>query len=229
MSSSRHILLLSFILLFATASEAQSERQQDMGLIVGAQISADLTGNMSLEAEEEIRFDHNAMQFDRWLTQVGLDYSFLHNRMHVGVFGSAIRRHNDHDYYENRGRLGIDVSYSESIRRFKLSYRTRFTSTFLDEQTGLHRINPKIYWRNQLKATYQMPGSRFKYSLSTELHWPINDPKHHRPDNLRTVFTADYRVSRHHSVAASLRLDDDLFINQPVDRLYVGLCWKMKY
>lgn len=229
MSYLRYILLLPLVLCFALPSMAQSERRQGLGAFVGTQVSADLAGNMSIKIAEELRFDPDAMQLNRWVNSIGLDYAFLHNRMHVTATGAIIRRNKKHDYFETRSRFSLDLSYSESIRRFKLTYRTRLVSTFFDEQTGEHRINPKTSWKNQLKATYQMPGSRFKYTLSTELRWPVFDPQHPRPDNLKSIFSVDYRISRHHSIATVLQLNDELSVKEPTDRLYLGICWKMKY
>ena len=100
--------LLSIVfLLVSVAAYAQSERTTDFGGIVSAEAEVGLGGNFGLSMEEELRFDHNFTQFDRWLNSLGVDYTCLHNRMNIGLTGDYIRRHNDRGYYENRGRLGL--------------------------------------------------------------------------------------------------------------------------
>ena len=217
------------LLLLSVAAFAQSERATDFGGIVSAEASAGLGGSFGLSVEEELRFDHNLSQFDRWLNSVGVDYSCLHNRMNVGLTADYIRRHNDRGYYENRGRLGVQVTYTEDYRRFKFQLRSKAMGTFFDERTGEHRINPKLYCRNRLKVTYQPMNSRFKYALSTELFWLTNDPKKGGLDNLRTVLSMDYRLARQYTLSVFARMDNDLWVTEPVDRFYFGLTLKAKY
>ena len=208
---------------------AQSERSADFGGIVSSEFSAGLGGPFGLSIEEELRFDHNCTQFDRWLNSLGVDYSCLHNRMTIGLAADYIRRHNDADYYENRGRLGLQVTSTEDYRRFKFQGRSKLVGTFFDESTGNHRVNPRLYWRNRLKITYQIPNSRYKYALSTELFWLTNDPKKSYIDNIRTVLSVDYRLSKRHYLSGFVRMDNDLQVKEPVDRFYLGLTFKMKY
>lgn len=229
MSSRLHIGLAALLLALAMPVFAQSERDADFGVILSAKYDASLVGDLAIGVEEELRFDHNCAQFDRWLNSVELEYPFLHKRMHVGLTGGAIRRFNDKGYYENRTRVGLDINYAETFRRYKFSYRSRLMATFRDESVGDYRVNPKLYWRNRLQASYQRPNSRFKYTLSTELHWLLNDPKASVIDNIRTVFTVDYRLSRHQYLGVSARMDNDIQVKKPVDRFYLGVTYHLKY
>ena len=225
----KRLLTIALLLLLSASLFAQSERTTDFGGIVAAEAEASLGGPFGLSVEEELRFDHDFTQFDRWLNSVGVDYTCLHNRMNIGLTADYIRRHNDRGYYENRGRLGLQVTYTEEWRRFKFQVRSKAISTFLDERTGEHRVNPRLYWRNRLKVTYQQPNSRFKYALSTELFWLTNDPKKGGLDNLRTVLSVDYRLARQYSLSLFARMDNDLQVNAPVDRFYLGMTFKAKF
>ena len=229
MSSKCHIWLAVLLMALALPSFGQSERDTDFGVILSAKCDAPIVGDLAIGVEEELRFDHDCTQLDRWLNSVELEYPFLHKRMHVGLTGGVIRRHNDKGYFENRTRVGVDVNYAETYRRFKFSYRSRVMATFRDERVGDYRVNPKLYWRNRLQVSYQMPNSRFKYMLSTELHWLLNDPKGSVIDNIRTVFSVDYRMTRHQYLGMSARMDNDTQVKKPVDRFYVGLTYHLKY
>ncbi len=225
----KRLLPIALLLLLSASLFAQSERTTDFGGIVSTEAEAALGGPFGLSVEEELRFDHDFTQFDRWLNSVGVDYTCLHNRMNIGLTADYIRRHNDRGYYENRGRLGLQVTYTEEWRRFKFQVRSKAIGTFLDERTGEHRVNPRLYWRNRLKVTYQQPNSRFKYALSTELFWLTNDPKKGGLDNLRTVLSVDYRLARQYSLSLFARMDNDLQVNAPVDRFYLGMTFKAKF
>ena len=225
----RKWLIIVLLLPMSVMGLAQSERTTDFGGIVSAEASVALPANFGLSAEEELRFNNDFSQFDRWLNSVGVDYTCWHNRMNIGLTADYIRRHNDKGYFENRGRLGVQVTYSEEYRRFKFTVRSKVLGTFFDERTGDHRVNPRIYWRNRLKVTYQPMNSRWKYALSTELFWLTNDPKKGGIDNLRTVLSVDYRLSRRHYISAFARVDNELGVKAPVDLFYVGLTFKAKY
>ena len=222
-------LLFIALMTASLAAFAQSERTTDFGGIASAEAEIGLGGPWGMSVEEELRFDHNFTQFDRWLNSVGVDYTCLHNRMNIGLTGDYVRRHNDRGYFENRGRVGLQVTYTEDYRRFKFQMRSKLMGTFFDENTGDHRVNPRLYWRNRFKVTYQKPNSRFKYSLSTELFWLTNDPKGSYVDNLRTVFAVDYRLARQYSLSVFARMDNDFQVKEPVDRFYFGLTLKAKY
>ena len=222
-------LLLIVLVLASVGAFAQSERLTDFGGIVSAEAEVGLGGPWGMSVEEELRFDHNCTQFDRWLNSIGVDYTCLHNRMNIGLMADYIRRHNDRGYYENRDRLGLQVTYTEDYHRFKFQVRSKVLGTFFDERTGEHRVNPKVYWRNRVKVTYQPMNSRFKYALSAELFWLTNDPKGSYVDNLRTVLSVDYRLSRRYYLSAFARMDNDLQVAEPVDRFYLGLTFKAKY
>jgi hypothetical protein len=102
-------------------------------------------------------------------------------------------------------------------------------ATFRDENVADYRVNPKLYWRNRLQASYQAPNSRFKYSLSVELHWLLNDPKASVVDNVRTVLSVDYRLSRRQHLEFSARMDNDIQVKKPVDRFYFGITYHYKF
>ena len=222
--------LIIIVLLFLSAGVfAQSARTTDFGGIASGELSVGLGGPWGLSVEEELRFDHNFTQFDRWLNSVGVDYACLHNRMNIGLTADYIRRHNDRGYFENRGRVGMQVTYTEEFRRFKFQVRSKAMATFFDERTGEHRVNPRLYWRNRAKVTYQYPNSRFKYSFLAELFWLTNDPRGSYLDNIRTVLSVDYRLARRYSLAAFIRMDNDLQVKEPMDRFYFGLTVKGKY
>lgn len=223
------ILITALLLAWVVPSFAQSGRTTDFGAIASAKFDADLTNRLAIEVEEELRFDHNCSQLDRWLNSVTLETPFLHNRMHVGLTGGIIRRYNDRGFFENRARVGLDVNYAETYRRFKFAYRSRVMATFRDESVADYRVNPKLYWRHRLQASYQVPTSRFRYSLSVELHWLLNDPNASAVDNVRTVLAVDYRLSRHEHLELSARMDNDIQVKKPVDRFYFGITYHYKY
>lgn len=225
----KRAFVIVLLCLAVVRSAAQSGRTSDLGAIVSAEASVGLGGPFGVSVEEELRFNHSCTQFNRWLNSVGVDYTCLHNRMNIGFTVDYIRRHNDKGYYENRGRLGLQATYAEEYRQFKFQVRTKLIGTFFDPATGEHRVNPKLYCRNRLKVIWQPMNSRFKYALSTELFWLTNDPKGSYVDNVRTILSVDYRLSRRYWLSAFVSINNELQVKEPEDIYYLGMTLKGKF
>jgi hypothetical protein len=235
MSPRARIVVLASLLAWVLPSFAQSERNSDFGIIAGADFSIEFSNGLELEMEEELRFKNaGGAHLDRWLNELSvespLSFPGLGNRLHLGCFLGYVRHYDDKGYYDNRFRYGVDVSYRESIRRFKLACRSRLMFTYRDERTGDYSVNPKWYWRNKFQATYQMPNSRYKYALSTEFFLRLReDPSEVFIDHLRTTFTIDYRLTRRQSISLAARMDNDIQVRKPVDCFYLGITYNIKY
>lgn len=229
--SAFHLLLL---LALALPSFAQSERNRDFGAIVGMDCSVGLWRNVELEVEEELRFEnYGGAHLERWLNEVSIEaplsfIPWMGNRLHAGLLLGYVRHHTDQGYFDNRLRYGVDLSYYETLRRFKFSYRTRVLCTYRDERMGDYKVNPKWYWRNKLQAAYQLPGSRFKYTFSTELFMRMR-AEDSFIDHLRATLSVTYRVTRRQSISGLVRMDNELQVKEPFDRFYLGLAYHLKY
>jgi len=60
------------------------------------------------------------------------------------------------------------------------------------------------------------------------LHWLLNDPKASVVDNIRTVFSVDYRLTRRQHLELMVRMDNDIQVKDPVDRFFLGLAYQFK-
>lgn len=230
------LLPLLALMVFSLPSVAQTGRYTDYGVIAGAKFSAPVWNDTEIEVEEELRFEgYEGAHLERWLTGLTLEtpvtfIPWLGKRLHVGAHAGYVRHHVDEGYFDNRWRAGLDLSYSETFRRFKFTYRTRMLCTFRDESTGTYRVNPKWYWRNKLQASYQRPNSRFKYTLSAECFWRLRQ-QHGESyiDHLRTMFSVNYRLTRRQSVSGFIRMDNELQVKRPFDRFFLGFVYNFKY
>ncbi|MBR4147203.1 MAG: hypothetical protein IKU00_04855 [Bacteroidales bacterium] len=229
-----HIVFSFLLLALALPSFAQSGRNKDLGAIVGMDYTVGLWRNVEMEVEEELRFEnYGGAHLERWLSSVAFDapltfIPWMGNRLHAGIQLGYVRHHCDEGYFDNRYRYGLDLSYFETVQRFKLSYRTRFLSTYRDERMGNYRVNPKWYWRNKFQAVYQMPASRFKYTLSTEFFMRLRGDDSFI-DHLRTTFSVNYRIARRQSISGFLRMDNEFQVKKPFDRFYLGVTYHLKY
>ncbi|MBR4391197.1 MAG: DUF2490 domain-containing protein [Bacteroidales bacterium] len=229
-------IVFSFLLLAMTmTSFAQSGRNKDFGAIAGMDYTVEPWDDVELELEEELRFEnYGGFHLERWLSEVSVEtpvqLPYMGNRLRMGANLGYVRHHDDKGYFDNRLRFGVNFSYSETVRRLKLSYRTRMMFTYRDERTGDYRVNPKWYWRHKFQAVYQMPGSRYKYTLSSEFFLRLReDSSETFIDHLRTTFSVSYRLTRRQSISGFVRMDNELQVKEPFDRFYLGLSYHLKY
>lgn len=234
MTQRLQIGLTAILLALSLAGLAQGRRTTVFGLVAGADFSTPVFNDVTLEVEEELRFkSYDGFHLDRWLNELGVDIPLnipmLGKRLHVGAQVGYVRHYNDKVYYDNRYRVGLNLSYYETFRRFKFSFRTRMLCTFRDERTGEYHVNPKWYWRNKLQAAYQMAGSRFKYTLSSELFYRIRqEARYSFVDQVRTTLTVNYRLTRRQYLGVFVRMDNDLQVSDPMDIFYIGLNYDFK-
>ena len=235
MTARAHILLLVALMAASLTAVAQSGRITDLGAIVGVNYAAEVMNKVELELEEEVRFEnYQGTHFDRWLSELSLETPMpirgLGNRLSGGCHLGYARQYDDKGYYDNRLRYGVTLTYRETVRRFRFSYRSRLMFTYRDERMGDYRVNPKWYWRHKLQATYQMPNSRFKYALSMELFLRLREnPEDVFFDQMRTVLSVNYRIARRQSISGFVRMDNDLQVKKPTDCFYLGLTYHLKY
>lgn len=228
-----HIGMFALLMALSLPSLAQ-QRVANLGVVVDAEYSTPIIGDVTIAVEEELRFkSYGGFHLDRWLNEMSLEaplnIPMLGKRLHLGGQLGYQRHFDDEQYYDNRFRWGVNLSYYETFRRFKFTYRTRLLCTYRDERTGDYRVNPKWYWRNKLQASYQMPGSRFKYTLASELFWKLHpEARYSFVDQLRTTLTVNYRLSRRQYLSAFFRMDNDLQVKEPMDTFFLGVGYEFK-
>ena len=228
------LFVLFLLMANALPAFAQSERNTSFGGIVGMDFSNGFRNGIELKVEEEFRFgEFGGTHMERWLNEVSLETPMsipgLGNRLHGGCFLGYVRHYDKKGYFDNRLRFGVDFSYRESVRRWKLACRSRLMFTYRDERTGEYSLNPKWYWRNKLQATYQRPNSRWKYTLSAELFLRLREnPSETFVDHVRTAVSMDYRLSRRQSLEFIARMDNEIQVREPLDRFYLGIVYHLK-
>ena len=104
----RILILLCFLLCGARAVAGGGT---ELGGIVSLEFNKSLPRHFNISLEEELRFDHDHPNFDRWLNSLGVDYDFYRGRMSVGLRGDYIRRYNNDGFFENRVRTALVFSY----------------------------------------------------------------------------------------------------------------------
>jgi len=198
----------------------------DFGGIVGAEASKKLS-HFELSAGAEGRVNNNFTNFNRLKIKAGCDYTFFKKRFKTGISANYLLRDKT-EYFENAYRANLNLSYSEKIKQFKISYRARFQFDFYDNRTAYHKLNPKIYMRNRLEGEYEFFSKPLKISVSEEFFWRLNHPSKKIIDALRTVLSFSYRFDKSNSMTFYLRSDNEIQVAAPENTFYIGVIYSFK-
>lgn len=217
-------LLTTLVLL---TIKAQS---QDFGTEWSAGANFDVRRNWQIDIGEEVRFNQNSTRLSKCESEVGFNYSLLKDRidiygwkLKVGGSYAFLWRYNSDNYYEPQHRLNLTLKISKEIGHWKLNSRTRWQTTFRDEDRVSVRYNPKMYLREMLQINYAYPDKPWGFYADEECFYRLNDPEGLFIDEWRTRLGVSYRLSRDNSVNAYFKISKEVQVKDPNTFYSVGL------
>ena len=203
------------LLLFISLSIFGQERETDFGAAFSVQLNKDILRYWGISFENEARLKSNYTELERLTSGIGIDYKIVKG-LKAGVSYNFLYLYNSSFRYECRHRYSAHLSYKYDLsRKWTLSWRTRFQSTYRDEDRGEYRINPKYVLRNRLKAEYNILGTPFKTYLSAEAANLLNDPLGNEIYKLRFEGGTSWRLDRTNTLEFFLRVDESLVWPDP--------------
>lgn len=215
-------------MLFALVAAPLMAQTYDAGAILSAGYRKKICKGFSFSAGAEGKFNQTFTSFERLKVTGSFHYTFWKKHFKVGVFGSYILS-NQTNYFESRGRVGGDISFSQDIKNFSLSYRVRAQSTFYDETYCDHKFNPKTYLRNRLQLEYHFAEKPIKLYASTEFFLRLYQRDACFIDAFRTIVGVHYRLNKHNSLDFFLRADNEIQVKKPENVFYIGVAYNFKH
>ena len=215
---------MNWVCLFACTLQAQTT---DFGAIVGAGYSGKIVKGFGYSVEGEVKTGGNFIEFNRFKASAGLGYSFWKSRFKVSADFDYILK-NRQTYLENRYRVSGGLTYSEKIRSFKLSLRSKYQASFYDESRAEHKFNPKTYVRNRFEISYSFFSKPVKLYASTEMFIRLYRKDARFIDEMRTVVGVTYRLNKNNSLDFYLRADNEVQVKNPANIYYIGVGYSFK-
>ncbi|MBO4580990.1 MAG: DUF2490 domain-containing protein [Bacteroidales bacterium] len=198
----------------------------EFGGIFGVEYERELKRNFHLSVESEAKIRHNFTDFHRLKAGAGLNYAFWNKRIKIDGMVNYLLAHKK-SYYENRCRINVSLSYTERIRRWKLSYRIASQFLFYQTQKSEHPYNPKIYLRNKLRIEYKFVNQPVNLYLSTEFFWRMY--KNYVVDKWRTVLGVTYRINKQHHLDFYLQSDNEVQVKKRDNIFSAGVAYSFKH
>jgi len=199
----------------------------DFGAIVGAGYSGKIVKGLDYSVEGELKLYDNFTALNNFKISTGLGYSFFKKRFKVFADFDYILK-NQETFFENRYRVSGGLTYSEKIRNFKLSLRTKYQASFYDDSRAYHKHNPKTYIRSRLEITYSFFSKPLKLYASTEMFVRMYKYDARFIDEMRTVVGVNYKLNQNNSLDFYLRADNEVQVKNPTNIYYVGIGYNFK-
>ncbi len=220
--------ILLLLLSFSLTGFAQEKKEIDFGSSLSFELQKDITRQITLTAEEEVRIiTNNNHGFERSTTTFGADYSIIPKQLKIGFDYGFMYRYNSDYYYEVRHRPSVLLSYKQSFGDYTISWRGRFQGTFRDESRGEYKINPKYVVRNKIDIEYTIFGSPWTPYISADLSYTTNDPMGNELYRIRWQGGTTWRINRTDYMKFFLRYDQNLSLKDP-DIISLGVGYQIK-
>ena len=223
------LLRLLLLLLVPLPVLSQSDKESRLGTMMAIEVEKELSRKFSVVIEEEVRLVDNRIGFDRSVTTLGFDYTFLNQKAKIGANYAYIYLYNSNYLFEQRHRFYLNISYKEIVAPFTFSWRGRLQSTYRDENIDSYKINPKYIMKNKLEVAYTIWGSPWKPFLSCDFSTMLNEPATagYELTRIRFMGGVNWRLNRTTYLELFMRYDKEMDRREP-DVFSLGVCYKIK-
>lgn len=219
---------LSAIIAITISALSLSSTASGQTLLGGAEFSAKLPKNFSVDAGAEFRSTDWFSDASQWSVEASLDYKPL-KPLKISAAYKFIQQHNPAsetrkgkaypDYWDDKHRVSISATGSLKIQKFELSLRERYQYTyrpshiipFIDPEDGNRTIDEKSYHilRSRVKAEFKpRKKSPWKPFVSFELYTRLKTLNHTEEttasarfyDKWRLEAGTSYKLNKHNSL-----------------------------
>jgi len=157
------------ILVLAFNSQAQETKiVRDLELRTNIEVSKEVIDNFELSYAQEIRFNKNASSFDKAFAEFGARYK-INKYVKLGLDYRFYRNQQQDGDYENQQGWAAKVNTKYKIDRFTIKYKLQFQNKDEDFWANDSKNGNVFNLRNELSLSYNIPKTKFKPQISTEL------------------------------------------------------------
>lgn len=182
-------------------------------------------------AETEVRTTCYMQLIDRWSLGLNADYDLI-KQLKVGVgylFMNKVDR--KYDNYQIRNRLYLSATGKLKVDNLTFSLREKLQATQKDESNRIkddgsidtYKINPELYWRNRMQASYNIPGCKITPAISAESFYQLNNPDGNTFDNMRYTLSFDYKINKRNNIEAFGVINSNLESEDSYGKYILGL------
>jgi hypothetical protein len=222
-----NLLLIVLIVLGGLISKNIQAQENDYGTWLTFDVSKKLSKKFNLEFEEEVRVFKQFSEINRFGTSIGVSYSF--NKNLKGETGYTWIYHHDvnDSFWDNRHRYYMQLTGKVEIKRWALSLKEKFQSTYIDKDIKGFDYSPENYLRSRLQLAWDVKNSPLVPYASAEMHYQLNNPDGNKIDNMRYTLGLEFPLIKKLDMDSFLKLDQEMNVKKPVTLYIIGINLKL--
>jgi hypothetical protein len=222
MTMLKRIFLTNFLFLpLLFISNAAFTQVNDAGLWLGLNLEKKISGNFSLNLEDELRLNENLSEAGTHYTEIGGDYK-LSKGFSAGLYYRFTEKRRLDDSYSKRHRFYTELSYRRKVNRFSFTLRERLQCQYADIQSSEKGHIPEYYLRSKFSIKYRVK-KRIQPFVNTEIFYQLSNAEGNEIDNFRVAGGLEYSFKKYGSVELYYLINKEINVKDPLTEYIIGL------
>lgn len=205
----------NIFLIFIFISGFTFSQEKDFEIWTGAAVKSNFLKILEISVEEQLRFNNNATQISKYFTDIGLSYDITKS-IEISGFYRYIRFRQLDGNYNSRHRFYTDLSFKKDIRRFQLTFRSRYQARYVDIVYRDLGYLQKNYSRNKVSIQYFHRKYPINFVISNEWYYQINRYEGSKFDKYRIGFGVDYVINPNKNIKVSYTIQREINVANPL-------------
>ncbi len=226
MAKTRFLLLLVVVCCWALPSVGQN---WDFNTWYRVKAYGNLTKDLSLSVEQQVRLFDNSLKLNQTFTEIGLGYD-LPKGFDIALAYRFSWSPNQDGSFSNKHRYNVDVSFSEKFWKLRGKIRARVqhrpSSSFFNE-----RLKPEdspVYVRLKGSINYRKLGD-WTPGIAFEVFFRVEDPNQMGANKFRYRVFLDYDLPKRNELGLFYMLETDYSGRTPEYFSIVGLSYAYEW
>jgi long-subunit fatty acid transport protein len=204
--------------LLGTVLSAFSQ-QSDFQLWGQAGIGYNLTDNIKISFEEEIRLKENVSQIKKEVSDLGLVFK-LNKAFRVGLHYRLELNYKNPDERSWRNGLYTDIMFRQKLHRFQFDYRLRLQSPKIESLDDVSTTNQWFTNRHKISLQYNIKGIPLVPFIEGEIFVPVEKQQSLYIDEYRIWAGIAYNINKKNEIALKYGIQQEINVADPL-RAYV--------
>lgn len=195
-------------------------QQKDFETWSSVELQYNISKKLRISLTDELRLKNNSTTIKKYFFDLCLSYKF---NKYIKIAGNyRLIQRNNIDYSTGH-RFYADLSLKKEIKRFDLSYRTRYHSQYIDINSSEDGLTPENYLRNKISIKYDIKKKSLFPFASYELFYQVGNPGKNEFNKMRFTVGLEYKINEKNNFDLFYRIQPRFNVNNPLTSYILGI------
>ncbi len=220
-------LIIACLIIIIGNTAVVFAQNEDFGLWTSVGTEANIGKRFELNVSIENRIRDNLNRRDKSFLDTRISYR---KGLFAAGFGYRISNNNEEEkgHYGYSNRFIWQLRFRPEWKRFSFDYRTRFQSQYFNIYSSEDGCIPEKFFRNRLKASYNIKKSNFEPSASYELYYFLDQRGNDLFKRRRFIAGVEYELNKKNSIELSYVFHKTINVKNPRQNHIISLEYKFE-